>query len=76
MSLATTLYHAIRRVCDYSGEPALRSNSAAGRGLSAFNTEQQADIAKDAYEIINGIRTGALVVYEPYLDEFRSGNYR
>ena len=52
VSMIRTLYHAVRGVYDYGGEAALRAATAAGRGLNSFNTEQQADIAKDAYEAI------------------------
>lgn len=74
VSLATTLYHAVRGVYDYGGEPALIRNTAAGNGLSAFNTEQQADIAADAYDVLSS--GGAAAAYQPYLTEFRSGTYR
>jgi hypothetical protein len=76
VSMATTAYHAVRGIYDYGGEEALRRVTASGRGLSAFNTEQQGDIACHAYEIMNHIRPGDITVYQPYLDEFRSGRYR
>ncbi len=76
VSMATTIYHAVRGIYDYGGEEALRQATASGRGLSAFNTEQQADIACHAYEIVNGLRAGDVTAYQPYLDELRSGRYR
>jgi hypothetical protein len=76
VSLATTTYHAMRGIYDYGGEARLQQVTAAGGGLRAFNTEQQADIASDAYQILAGTRTGTRAVYEPYLREFRSAGYR
>jgi hypothetical protein len=76
VSLMTTLHHAVFSSYDYGGEAALAAATAAGKGLRSFNTEQQADIAMHAYEIMTGIRTGNIAVYQPYLDEFRSGKYR
>jgi hypothetical protein len=76
VSLMTTLHHAVFSSYDYGGEAGLAKATAAGKGLSSFNTEQQADIAKDAYQIMIGIHKGNLAVYQPYLDEFRSGKYR
>ena len=71
VSLATTFYHAVRGVYAYGGEAELARRTAAGKGLASFNTEQQADIAKDAYLAIHG--TGTLAVYQPYIDEFHHG---
>lgn len=76
VSVVTTLYHAVRGIYDYGGEPRLQQVTAAGGGLSTFNTEQQADIAKDAYQIMTGSRSGNIAVYQPYLQELRSGRYR
>jgi hypothetical protein len=71
VGLSTTLYHAIRGVYAYGGETELAARTARGQGLASFNTEQQADIAKDAYYAIHG--TGTLSVYQPYIDEFHAG---
>jgi hypothetical protein len=76
VSLMTTLHHAVFSSYDYGGEAALATATAAGKGLSSFNTEQQADIAMHAYEIMTGMRSGNIAVYQPYLDEFQSGKYR
>lgn len=71
VSMATTLYHAIRGVYDYGGEAELARRTANGQGLASFNTEQQADIAKDAYSALHGVGTKA--VYLPYINEFHTG---
>ncbi|MFI9381423.1 DUF4157 domain-containing protein [Kutzneria sp. NPDC052558] len=71
VSMLTTLRHAIRGVYDYGGEAELAKRTAAGQGLRSFNTEQQADIAKDAYLALNG--SGTLSVFLPYIAEFHSG---
>jgi hypothetical protein len=76
VSLGTTTYHAIFSSYDYGGEARLREVTAAGGGLRAFNTEQQGDIASDAYQVLVGTHTGTRAVYEPYLREFRAGAYR
>ncbi len=76
VSMIRTLYHAVRGVYDYGGEERLAAETAAGHGLQAFQTEQQADIASDYYKIISGARRGNVAVYQPYIDEFRSGHYR
>ena len=76
VSLGTTLYPAIRGVSDYGGEARLQQVTATGGGLRSFNTEQQADIATNAYQILARTRSGTPAVYEPYLREFRSGAYR
>jgi len=76
VSMIRTLYHAVRGVYDYGGETRLAAETAAGHGLQAFQTEQQADIASDYYKIISGSRQGDVAVYQPYIDEFRSGHYR
>jgi hypothetical protein len=49
VGLSTTLYHAIRGVYAYGGETELAARTARGQGLASFNTEKQADLAKDAY---------------------------
>jgi hypothetical protein len=74
VSMIRTLYHAVRGVYAYGGEAGLRAATAAGRGLSSFNTEQQADIAQDAYRAITS--GGSLAVYQPFIDEFKAGRYR
>lgn len=75
VGLSTTLYHAIRGVYAYGGEAELLRRTAAGQTLSSFNTEQQADIASDAYRVLNGA-PGNRAAYAPYLAEFRAGAYR
>jgi len=37
------------QVYEYGGESAVRAATAAGKGLAAFNVEQQAEIARDSY---------------------------
>lgn len=74
VSMIRTLYHAVRGVYAYGGEAALRAATAAGHGLNSFNTEQQAEIAKDAYDAITA--HADLTVYQPFIDEFQSGHYR
>ncbi len=74
VSMIRTLYHAVRGVYAYGGEAALTAATAAGHGLNSFNTEQQTDIAKDAYEAIIAGRD--LTAYQPFIDEFKSGTYR
>ncbi len=76
VSMATTAYHAVRAVYDYGGEAELARRTAAGQGLSSFNTEQQGDIAQHAWEIAVGRRTGTAAVYAPYVAEFSSGAYK
>jgi len=54
----------------YGRKPALAAASAAGKGLSSFNTEQQGDIARDYY---NDFKARAGVAeYAPFLTEFRT----
>jgi hypothetical protein len=58
------------RSYDYGGEPGLAAAIAAGRGLRSFNTEQQADIARDYYR---AVKTGnPTAVYSPFVAEFRT----
>jgi hypothetical protein len=71
VSMATTLYHAIRGVYYYGGEPELARRTASGQGLASFNTEQQADIAKDAYAALHGV--GTVAVFLAYINEFHTG---
>jgi hypothetical protein len=61
---------------NYGGEETLAQPTVRSIGLGFFITEQQAEIAKDAYEIMTGRRKGNLATYKPYLDEFQSGRYR
>ncbi len=76
VSMATTAYHAVRAIYDYGGEAELARRTAAGQGLSSFNTEQQGDIAEHAWEISAGLRTGTAATYAPYVAEFKSGAYK
>ena len=73
VGLGTTLRHAINGVYDYGGETELAARTARGDGLRSFNTEQQADIAKDAYLAIHHLGGHTLSVYQPYIDEFHTG---
>lgn len=76
VSMARMLVHAVRGIYDYGGEQALTQATAAEAGLAAFNTEQQAAIAADAYRALAS-RTGSnLATFQPYLAEFSSGQYR
>lgn len=68
-SVATTLYHAIRGVYDYGGEAGLVAAHAAGNGLSSFNTEQQADIARDYYRRLKSGQT--VTAWLPFINEFK-----
>jgi hypothetical protein len=55
---------------DYGHKPGLVAATAAGRGLSSFNTEQQGDIAADYYL---DLKAGSSVTeYAPFLTEFRT----
>lgn len=54
----------------YGGKPGLAAASAAGRGLSSFNTEQQGDIARDYYRDLKAA-TG-VTEYAPFLVELRT----
>jgi hypothetical protein len=47
LSILTTGYHAIKGNYDYGGEERLREVADSGGSLKSFNTEQQADIARD-----------------------------
>ena len=62
---------------DYGGVPALIAN--AGKGMDAFNPEQQGDIMEDYYRIINNIPTkhgsgtkSDIIHYEVYVNEVKS----
>lgn len=68
-SVATTLYHAIRGVYDYGGEAGLIAAYSAGNGLSSFNTEQQADIARDYYRRLKSGQSVA--AWLPFINEFK-----
>ena len=58
------------RSYDYGGEAALAAATTAGRGLRSFNTEQQADIARDYYQAVKAGRpTDA---YLPFVTELRA----
>ena len=74
VSMIRTLFHAVKGVYDYGGEAAIRKAITAGLGLNSFNTEQQAEIAKDSYLEIVGGRD--LTAYQPFIDEFKSGQYQ
>jgi hypothetical protein len=52
----------------YGGRPALSAATAAGKGLSSFETEEQGEIARDYYVALT---TGASVTeYLPFVAEF------
>jgi hypothetical protein len=62
---------------DYGGVPTLIAN--AGKGMDAFNPEQQGDIMEDYYRITNNIPTkhgsgtkSDLIHYEVYVNEVKS----
>jgi hypothetical protein len=57
------------RSYDYGGEPALTAATTAGRGLRTFNTEQQADIARDYYRAVKAGRP--LDAYLPFVTELQ-----
>ena len=76
-SVAATLSTAILcyahiRSYSYGGRPALAAATAAGQGLSHFNTEQQGEIAMDYY---NDKKAGSLTAgdaeYAPFVAELR-----
>jgi len=58
------------RSYDYGGEAALAAATTAGRGLRSFNTEQQADIARDYYRALKAGRP--VDVYLPFVSELRA----
>jgi hypothetical protein len=57
------------RSYDYGGEAALAAATTAGRGLRSFNTEQQADIARDYYRAVKAGRP--VDAYLPLVTELR-----
>jgi hypothetical protein len=59
-----------RGVYSYGGETAILAAIEAGRGLSAFNVEQQAEIARDCY-IRRRLGMGT-EAWEPLIAEFRT----
>ena len=71
VGLATTATTALLcwariRSYDYGGESGL----AAARGLRSFNTEQQADIARDYYQAVKAGRS--VDAYLPFVTELRA----
>ncbi len=68
-SILTTIYYAIKGVYDYGGETELVARHSAGKGLSSFNTEQQADIARDYYERLKSGKSVA--AWLPFINEFK-----
>jgi hypothetical protein len=54
---------------DYGGEPGLLATTAAGKGLSSFNTEQQGDIARDYY--MRTVRGQNTTAWTPFVAEIR-----
>jgi hypothetical protein len=58
------------RSYDYGGEAGLAAATAAGRGLRSFNTEQQADIARDYYRAVKAGRP--VDAYLPFVTELRA----
>lgn len=58
------------RTYDYGGEAALAAATAAGRGLLSFNTEQQADIARDYYRAVKAGRP--VDAYLPFVSDLRT----
>jgi hypothetical protein len=58
------------RSYDYGGEAALAAATTAGRGLRSFNTEQQADIARDYYLAVKAGRP--VDAYLPFVTELRA----
>ncbi len=57
------------RSYDYGGQAALAAATTAGRGLRSFNTEQQADIARDYYRAVKAGRPTD--TYLPFVTELR-----
>jgi Domain of unknown function (DUF4157) len=54
----------------YGGKPALQAAAAAGKGLSAFSTEQQGEIARNYY--LDLTYKNGVAEYAPFLAEFRT----
>ncbi len=74
VSLVTTIHYAItgwldREVYRYGGEAGLVSRSAAGMGLTSFNTEQQGEIIKDYY--VRAKNGQSIAAWTPFIDELR-----
>lgn len=69
VSIATTASHAIFSTYDYGGEAGLRAATAAGRGFTSFNTEQQGDICEDYYR---RLKAGQDVsAWQPFINEVK-----
>lgn len=70
VTLATTLFHAVRRIYDYGGEEGLRRALAEGRRFTSFNTEQQGDILRDYYRRLR--RREDVALWEPFVAQVRA----
>ncbi|HEX5725554.1 MAG TPA: hypothetical protein VFX98_08805 [Longimicrobiaceae bacterium] len=70
VSLATTLFHAVRRIYKYGGADGLRSALAEGRRFTDFNTEQQGDILRDYYRRLK--RGEDVAAWEPFVAQVRA----
>jgi hypothetical protein len=55
---------------DYGGPAGLRRAAATGRRFEDFNTEQQAEICRDAYRVLAAGRDAG--AFEPFLGQLRS----
>jgi hypothetical protein len=70
VSLATTLYHAVRGIYDYGGEKELRVALKAGKRFTDFNTEQQGEILADYFDYSRKGRD--VSAWEPFAEQVRA----
>jgi hypothetical protein len=73
ISVATKLFWALHgeKAYDYGKEEQLAKDIAAGKHYTEYNTEQQADIARNYYY---ALKTGkSLAVYLPFITELQAG---